>query len=40
MEQKELFNEIKILDLKEENLNKKEIEINIKENQLNIKWKK
>ena len=31
MEQKELFNEIKILDLKEENLNKKEIEINIKE---------
>ena len=40
MDQKELFNEIKILDLKEENLNKKEIEINIKENQLNIKWKK
>ena len=40
MEKKGLFNEIKILDLKEENLNKKEIEINIKENQLNIKWKK
>ena len=40
MDQKELFNEIKIFDLKEENLNKKEIEINIKENQLNIKWKK
>ena len=40
MDQKELFNEIKMLDLKEENLNKKEIEINIKENQLNIKWKK